>query len=136
MARRDKGPKDKESLKLEDFVERAADILQEIQDGLLARAKAFRKANTHVIDTEEAFYEFFKTPETADNETAPIHAGFVMAHFNGDPKLEERIKNDLAVTVRCIPLDGQKLCDDQGRPGTCPFTGEPSAKRVVWAKSY
>jgi hypothetical protein len=55
---------------------------------------------------------------------------------DGDPKLEERIKNDLAVTVRCIPLDGQKLCDDQGRPGTCPFTGEPSAKRVVWAKSY
>ncbi|MCP4741802.1 MAG: proline--tRNA ligase, partial [Actinomycetales bacterium] len=104
--------------------------------GLFARAKAFRKEHTHVIDTEEAFYEFFKTPETADNETAPIHAGFVMAHFNGDPKLEERIKNDLAVTVRCIPLDGQKLCDDQGRPGTCPFTGEPSAKRVVWAKSY
>ena len=55
---------------------------------------------------------------------------------NGDATLEERIKNDLAVTVRCIPLDGQKLCDDQGRPGTCPFTGEPSAKRVVWAKSY
>ncbi|RPG14667.1 MAG: proline--tRNA ligase, partial [Phycisphaera sp. TMED9] len=136
MARRDKGPKDKQSLKLEEFVEQAADILQEIQDGLFARAKAFRKANTHVIDTEEAFYEFFKTPETANNETAPIHAGFVMAHFNGDPKLEERIKNDLAVTVRCIPLDGQKLCDDDGRPGTCPFTGEPSAKRVVWAKSY
>ena len=58
------------------------------------------------------------------------------AHFNGDPKLEEKIKNDLAVTVRCIPLDGQDLCDDDGQPGTCPFTGEPSARRVVWAKSY
>ena len=78
---------------------------------------------------------FLENPRP-DDAIAPIHAGFVMAHFNGDPKLEERIKNDLAVTVRCIPLDGQKLCDDQGRPGTCPFTGEPSAKRVVWAKSY
>jgi prolyl-tRNA synthetase len=33
------------------------------------------------------------------------------------------------VTVRCIPLA-------PGVPGTCPFTGQPSAKRVVWAKSY
>ena len=72
---------------------------------LLARAKAFRKEHTQVIDTEEAFYEFFKSPETGDNETAPIHAGFALTHFNGDPKLEERIKNDLAVTVRCIPVD-------------------------------
>ena len=136
MGRRDKGHKDKESMKLEDFVERVTDILQEIQDGLLARAKAFRKEHTHVIDTEEAFYEFFKSPETGDNETAPIHAGFALTHFNGDPKLEERIKNDLAVTVRCIPVDGQRLCDDEGHPGTCPFTGEPSVKRVLWAKSY
>ncbi len=59
-----------------------------------------------------------------------------MAHFNGDPALEEKIKQDLAVTVRCIPLDGQGLCGDEGEAGTCPFTGEPSAKRVVSAKSY
>ncbi|MFZ9690851.1 MAG: hypothetical protein ACO3EP_02335 [Phycisphaerales bacterium] len=67
---------------------------------------------------------------------APIHGGFAIAHFNGDPTLEEKIKQDLAVTVRCIPLDGQGLCADEGTPGTCPFTGERSAKRVVWAKSY
>ena len=45
------------------------------------------------------------------------------------PELEAQIKKDLAVTVRCIPLAA-------GEPGTCPFTGKPSAKRVVWAKSY
>ncbi len=52
-----------------------------------------------------------------------------MAHFNGDPALEAKIKEDLKVTVRNIPLSG-------GEPGTCPFTGEPSKQRVVWAKSY
>ena len=52
-----------------------------------------------------------------------------MAHSNGDPKLEAQIKDDLGVTVRCIPLE-------PGEPGTCPFTGQPSAKRVVWAKAY
>ena len=136
MARRDKGPKEKESVKVEDFVARAPEILQEIQDGLLAKAKAFRKEHTHVIDTKEEFYEFFKAPDTGDNVPVPMHGGFALTHFNGDPKLEEQIKNDLAVTVRCVPIDGQKLCDDEGQPGTCPFSGKPSAKRVVWAKSY
>jgi prolyl-tRNA synthetase len=52
-----------------------------------------------------------------------------MTHFSGDVALEAKIKDDLGVTVRCIPLG-----DDE--PGVCPFTGAPSAKRVVWAKSY
>ncbi len=84
----------------------------------------------------EHFERLERAPETGENQPTPIHGGFALTHFNGDPALEERIKNDLAVTVRCIPLDGQNLCDDDGQPGTCPFTGEPSARRVVWAKSY
>ena len=48
----------------------------------------------------------------------------------GDPEVEERVKADLAVTVRCIPID------DQEGEGTCIFTGEKSAQRVVWAKAY
>ena len=64
-----------------------------------------------------------------ENDPTPIHGGFAMTHFNGDPKLEAQIKDDLGVTVRCIPLA-------PGEPGTCPFTGQPSAKRVVWAKAY
>jgi prolyl-tRNA synthetase len=52
-----------------------------------------------------------------------------MTHFDGDPDLEAKIKDELGVTVRCIPLA-------PGQPGTCPFTGKPSAKRVVWAKAY
>ena len=52
-----------------------------------------------------------------------------MTHFSGDVKVEERIKSDLGVTVRCMPLE-------KSEPGTCPFTGQPSAQRVVWAKAY
>ena len=58
-----------------------------------------------------------------------------MTHFCGDVALEEQIKKDLGVTVRCIPTRGQGL-PGQDEPGTCPFTGEESATRVVWAKSY
>ena len=62
-----------------------------------------------------------------DPDGHTFHARY--AHFNGDPALEAKIKDDLKVTVRCIPLAG-------GEPGTCPFTGQPSKQRVVWAKSY
>jgi prolyl-tRNA synthetase len=58
-----------------------------------------------------------------------MHGGFAMTHFSGEIELEQKIKNELSVTVRCIPLETTE-------PGTCPFTGKPSRTRVVWAKSY
>ncbi|MHC4910292.1 MAG: proline--tRNA ligase [Planctomycetota bacterium] len=127
MGRRDKGHKEKVGVPRAEFVATVADILQEMQDGLLERARAYRDANTRTIDDRDEFYEFF-TPR--DKEQPEIHGGFAMTHFSGDTVLEDTIKNDLAVTVRCIPQQ------DATGPGTCPFTGKPSAQRVVWAKSY
>ena len=46
------------------------------------------------------------------------------------PKSEEKVKEDLNVTIRCIPLDAPL---EQGR---CIITGEPSSRRVIFAKSY
>src|SRR5439155_1755997 len=47
----------------------------------------------------------------------------------GPRELEEKIKNDLKVTVRCIP-------SSDSEPGRCIFTGQASKKRVVWSKAY
>ena len=130
LARRDKGTKDKVSLGRAEMVANVGNLLDEIHDALLARAKAFRAEHTREIDTKEEFYAYFAAPKTKDpNDPTPIHGGFAMTHFSGDVAIEKQIKDDLGVTVRCIPLDG-------GEPGTCPFSGKPSAKRVVWAKSY
>ena len=127
MGRRDKSPKDKASMKRAEFVANVASILDEMQKGLFERAKAMREEHTRAIDSKDDFYAYF-TPENGDDPG--IHGGFALAHYNGDRAIEERIKGDLAVTVRCIPLE-----DDEG-PGTCIFTGEPSKQRVVWAKAY
>jgi prolyl-tRNA synthetase len=129
MARRDHPPKQKGGIARSEFVANIANLLEEMHAGLFARAKAHREQHTHVIDTKEAFYEFF-TPERHDeNAPPPIHGGFALTHFSGDVELEQKIKDELSVTVRCIPLEG-------GEPGVCPFTGKPSKQRVVWAKSY
>ena len=129
VARRDHGHKDKTSIERNEFIATAAAILQSIHDNLLAKAKAHRTAHTSNIDTKEEFYAYFTAPATEANQPTPIHGGFAMTHFCGDVELEKKIKQDLSVTVRCIPLDTTE-------PGICPFTGKPSRTRVVWAKSY
>jgi prolyl-tRNA synthetase len=127
VSRRDQAVKMKTSMSMEEFVAHAPEILTSIQDSLHARAKKFRDANTRVIDSKKDFYDFFTPKDAAKPE---IHGGFALAHWNGSREIEEQIKNDLKVTIRVVPLD------DSSEPGQCIFTGEPSARRVLWAKSY
>jgi prolyl-tRNA synthetase len=130
VSRRDQPVKAKEFVTTEEFVKQAVSLLDSIQNTLLQRATAFRDANTKAIDSKEEFYSFF----TAKNSTKPeIHGGFALTHWDGSREVEEQIKRDLKVTIRCIPFD------DPANPpeaGTCPFTGNPSPRRVVWAKAY
>ena len=127
VSRRDQSVKNKEFMPLEQFVSGASDLLASIQQTLYDRAREFRDAHTRTIDSKEQFYEFF-TPKNPDKPE--IHGGFALAHWNGAREVEERIKKDLKVTIRCIPRDAA------AEPGRCIFTGEPGARRVIWAKSY
>jgi prolyl-tRNA synthetase len=130
VGRRDKTSKEKYASTREAFVQSAPALLQEIQDGLLARATAYRTEYTREIDTKDAFYAYFTPEPTKDpNDPTPIHGGFAMTHFCGDVAVEKQIKEELGVTVRCIPMGPDA-------PGVCPFTGKPSSKRALWAKSY
>jgi prolyl-tRNA synthetase len=96
----------------------------------LERARQFRDTHTRAIESKEEFYDFF----TPKNPSKPeIHGGFALAHWNGSREVEEHIKSDLKVTIRCIPFGAHAGAEESG---TCPFTGEPSARRVIWGKSY
>jgi prolyl-tRNA synthetase len=125
VSRRDQPIKSKETMSIQEFAANASEILMSIQQNLYDRAKKFQEENTRVIESKKEFYDFF----TIKNPSKPeIHGGFALAHWNGSREVEEQIKNDLKVTIRVVPFDGE--------PGKCIFTGEPSGKRVVWAKSY
>jgi len=134
MARRDRAHKEKTGVPRSQFVSGIASLLQEIQDEIYRRASEHRDANTRRIDDTKEFEEFF-TPKKQETENSPpeIHGGFALSHFCGDPEVEADVKQRLGVTVRCIPLDGFAGEDEQGK---CIITGKPSARRVVWAKSY
>jgi len=131
VARRDKGPKEKEFLPADSLPTRLPEVLAEIQQSLLDRAFAFRKEHTRKINTKEEFYAFF----TPKNPNKPeIHGGFALTHWNGSAEVEAMIKEELKVTIRCIPeANGDEFVDE---PGICPFTGEPSQRRVIFGKAY
>ena len=126
VSRRDQPVKTKETMSSQEIVSRAPEILDSIQNNLFERAKKFRDEQTRVIESKEDFYDFF-TPKNSGKPE--IHGGFALAHWNGSREIEEQIKNDLKVTIRVIPFG-------ESETGRCIFTGEPSPRRVIWAKSY
>jgi prolyl-tRNA synthetase len=127
VGRRDKSRKERFSLPRAEFMAKINPILDDIQKNLFEMALALREANTRKIDTKKDFYDYF-TPKNA--EKPEIHGGFALCHWNGKADVEEQVRNDLSVTVRCIPLDAKD------EPGTCVISGEPSQRRVIFAKAY
>jgi prolyl-tRNA synthetase len=133
VARRDQQGAPKQSIPRDAFVDGAAALLDQIQDGLLARAREHQQSNSRPIDSKDEFYAFF-TPKSGrsddTDEAQEIHGGFALTHWSGESAVEAKIKADLGVTLRCIPLE------PGDGPGVCPFSGKPSARRVIWAKAY
>ena len=116
------------SIKKDHFIGEVTHILDEIQKNLFNRALAFRTAHTVSIDDNKAFNAFFKP----DNpETPEIHGGFAESAWCGSEACESKVKEDLGVTIRCIPFD--RKADG---PMACVCCGRPNGQQVVFAKAY
>lgn len=124
IARRDRPHKETTQISRSEIGEAVARLLEEMQNSLLERATLFREENTHKIDCLEDFYTFFKSKEDE------VGGGFALCHWNEDPAIEEKIKRELNVTIRCIPLHSPL------EEGKCLFTGEKSHRRVLFARAY
>lgn len=119
MGRRDKAYKDRKAIPLQEFIAKVTHELEELQNRLLSRAKEFQQKNTAIITNLNDFYEFFKND-----------GGFAQVYWNGDTTFEEKMKEDLSITIRCIPFAQSKI------PGQCIFSGEQSTQQVIFAKAY
>ncbi len=127
FARRDHDHREKTSMTRAQFLSEIPQILDNIQLTLYERALNFRDEHTHIIDDRAAFYDFF----TSKNAEKPeIHGGFALCHWCGSADCESKIKDDLSVTIRCIPFDARE------EKGPCIYCGAASNRRVVFAKAY
>jgi prolyl-tRNA synthetase len=117
IARRDNLTK--ETISIENVYEYIPNLLEDIQKNIYNKALSFRKENTFYVDSWSEFLTILDNP-----------GGFIMAHWDGTVETEEKIKEETKATIRCIPFDSP---DEEGK---CVYSGKPSARRVLFARSY
>ena len=96
-----------------------AALLSQIQTDLFANAISYRENHLTEVNSFEEFKSVLEGK-----------GGFVSAHWDGTAATEEKIKELTKATIRCIPLNRVE------EAGSCIFTGNPSACRVLFAKAY
>ena len=109
---------EKSSASLDGIVDHVVALLDDIQNNIYNKARKFRDEHIFEANSYEEFKELIEK------------GGFVLAHWDGTTETEVRVKEETKATIRCIPFDGDTT------PGTCIFTGKPSARRVIFARSY
>jgi prolyl-tRNA synthetase len=98
-------------------------VLDAIQGDMLAAARARLEANSI---RERISYDRFR-------EVMEGPGAFVYAGWNGDPAVEQRVKEETKATIRVIP-DPEFRSPEA--PTRCLVTGEPAKHEVIWARAY
>jgi len=94
-------------------------LLEDIQENIFNKALAFRNEMMTLVETYEEFKEVLQNK-----------GGFILAHWDGTPETEQKIKDETKATIRCIPFD------QVPEEGKCMYSGQPSKGRVLFALSY
>lgn len=117
LVRRDN--REKTFVKLEDLESEVARLLGEIRDSLYQKALANREANTHVA------HDMAEMHAVADGGN-----GFYKTMWCGSLECELKMKEEIGVTSRCMPLEQEHLGD------TCVCCGRPAHRMIIWGKAY
>ena len=117
IARRD--TKEKELIEVGKVADHIEQLLEDIQNNLFQRALKFRDEHITKADNFDEFKDILNNK-----------GGFISAHWDGTTETELKIKELTKATIRCIPLDAEE------EDGKCVYTGNPSKKRVLFAKAY
>lgn len=109
---------EKESVSFDGIVEHVKALLDDIQDNIFRKAKAFRDSHIYECDNYEEFREKVKD------------GGFFLCHWDGTEETEAKIKEDTQATIRCVPYMFEQT------PGVDMVSGKPAKYRVIIARSY
>ena len=117
LVRRDSG--EKTFVSLDGIEETVAKMLDDIHDGLYARAKRNLEENT--------FPAFSLDEAKAIQEEK---GGFIKTMWCGSLECEMKMKEEAGMTSRCIPFAQEHLGD------TCAICGKPAQKMIYWGVAY
>ncbi len=117
VVRRD--TREKVIVSLDNLEEKVKEILESMQNDLYNKALAHREEHTFVATNYDELVK-----------TANEKSGFIKTMWCGDVKCEEKVKEDLSITSRCMPFKQEKLSD------TCPICGGEAKHTIYWGKAY
>ena len=117
LVRRDN--REKTFVKLENLESEITRLLQEIHDSLYQKALANREANTYVA------HDMAEMHKVADGTN-----GFYKTMWCGDLACELRMKDEIGVPSRCMPLV------QSGTTGKCVMCGKECTTDIYWGVAY
>ena len=117
LVRRDNG--EKMEVSFDELETKVRETLDAMQKDMLERARERRDSQTYVAKNMDEFRKIF-------NEKS----GFVKAMWCGDQACEDKIKEELSVTSRCMPFEQEQISD------VCVCCGKPAKKMVYWGRAY
>lgn len=117
IVRRDN--REKSFISLDDIETEVPRLLGEVRNGLYSKALARTKDMTFNASSYEELLD------TVNNKP-----GFVKAMWCGSQECEEKLKDEVGVTSRCIPFEQEHISDN------CVCCGNKAEKLVVWGKAY
>ena len=117
VVRRDNG--EKIFVSLDELEAKIPELLEAVRDGLYQKAIDRRAAMTFTAK------DYAELKDIADNKP-----GFIKAMWCGDRECEDKLKDELGITSRCIPFEQEHLSD------TCVCCGKPAKHMLYWGKAY
>ena len=116
IVRRD--TREKITVSFEELSAKVGEILETMQKEMLERARAHRDAHTYTATNYEEFKDILANKP-----------GFVKAMWCGDRACEDKVKEELSATSRCMPFEQEELSD------VCVCCGKKAKKMVVMGQS-
>ena len=117
VVRRDNG--EKIFVSLDELETKIPELLEAVRDGLYRKAFDRRAAMTFTAR------DYAELKDIADNKP-----GFIKAMWCGERECEDKLKDELGITSRCIPFEQEHLGD------TCVCCGKPAKHMLYWGKAY
>ncbi len=92
-------------------------VLEDIQTTLFRQAQDYRNQHTHAIQNYQEMAQY-------------DHRGFFLGDWCADEQCADRLKQETAVTIRCLPLEANLSGNG------CIVCGRPGVRRALFGRAY
>ena len=117
IVRRDS--REKYFVSLDELSVRVPELLEDVHKGMYEKALARRQEMTYTAHNMD------EMKDIAENKP-----GFIKAMWCGERACEDKLKEDVGVTSRCIPFEQEQISD------VCVCCGKKATKMLYWGKAY